>query len=65
MRTRDFWGAFLYSITVKFSRFGGRFMRLFDKTIPSLVLVVYEIILANAMRFVGYLPSHIQRSLVE
>ena len=40
-------------------------MRLFDKTILPLVVVGYEMIIANSMRLVGYLPSHIQRPLVE
>ena len=56
-RTREFFEAFslLY------------FWGVFNKTIILLALVGYEMIIANsdAMRLVGYLPSHIQRALVE
>ena len=42
------------------------FWGVFNNTIIPLAIVGYEMIIANsAMRLVGYLPSHIQRVLVE
>ena len=46
------------------------FVSVFDKTIIPFALVGYEMIIANSalrasLRLVGYLPSHIQRALVE
>ena len=46
------------------------FVSVFDKTIIPFALVGYQMIIANSalrasLRLVGYLPSHIQRALVE
>ena len=49
---RVFFGAFLFLVSSNFLYFGG----VFSKTIIPFGLVGYEI---------GYLPSHIQRALME
>ena len=41
------------------------FVEVFNETIIPLALVVYEMIIAHSALRVGYLPSHIQRALVE
>ena len=58
-RTRDFFEAFLFFFKVKWG--------VFNKTIIPLALVGYEMVDSQlgAMRLVGYLLSHIQRTLVE
>ena len=62
MQTRDFWGVFILS-SVYFSLFWG----LFNKTIIPLALVGYEIGYSQlgSTGLVAYLPSRIQRTLVE
>ncbi len=40
-----------------------QFLGVFNKTIIPLALVGYEIVIAT--RLFGYLPSHIQRALME
>ena len=61
-QTRDFWDVYSFSL-VFFSTFSGRF----NKTIIPLVLVGYEIGFSQLgpTGLVGYLPSHIQRVLME
>ena len=61
-QTRDFWGVFILSL-VYFSIFWGRFY----KTIIPFALVGYEIGYnqLGPTGLVGYLPSHIQRALME
>ena len=61
-QTRDFWGVFILSL-VYFSIFWG----VFNKTIIPFVLVGYEIGYSQLglTGLVGYLPSHIQRALME
>ena len=56
--------------TNKVGRNSRYFVSVFDKTIIPFALVGYEMIIANSalrasLRLVGYLPSHIQRALVE
>ena len=60
-QTRDFGGVFIFSLNVLY--FGGAF----DKTIISFTLVGYEIGYSQLVPagLVGYLPSHIQRALME
>ena len=61
-QTCDFWGLFIFSL-IYFSLFWQRFIK---KIIPS-ALVGYEIGYSqlSPMGLVGYLPSHIQRALME
>ena len=61
-QTRDFWGVFTFSF-VLFSIFWG----VFNKTIIPFALVGYEIghSQLGPTGLVGYLPSHIQRTLME
>ena len=59
-----FWGLFLFFLKFSLLYFWG----VFNKTVIPLALVGYEMIIANSalpMRLVDYLPSHIQRALVE
>ena len=63
-RTRDFFVAFLFFFKFSLLYFWG----VSNKTIIPLALVGYEMIIANSALcapLVGYLPSHIQRALVE
>ena len=50
-------GAFLFLVSSNYLYFGG----VFNKTIIPFALVGYEI----GYSLVGYLPSHIQRALME
>ena len=61
-QTLDFWGIFIFSL-VYFLCFGG----VFTKTIIPFALVGYEIGYSQRgpQGLVGYLPSHIQRALME
>ena len=61
-QTRDFWGVFILFLSI-FLYFGG----VFNKTIIPFALVGYEIgySLLDPTGLVGYLPSHIQRALME
>ena len=61
-QTRDFWGVFIFILSI-FLYFGGAFIQ----TIISFVLVGYEIGYSQLgpTGLVGYLPSHIQRALME
>ena len=61
-QTRDFWGVFVFSL-VCFSIFWG----VFNKTIIPFALVGHEIGYSQLgpTGLVGYLPSHIQRALME
>ena len=59
----DFGGIFILSLVYFFLYFGG----VFNKTIIPFVLVGYEIGYSQLgpMGLVGYLPSNIQRALME
>ena len=61
-QTRDFWGVFILFLSI-FLYFGG----VFNKTIIPFALVGYEIGYSQLgpTGLVGYLPSHIQRALME
>ena len=61
-QTRDFWGVFIFSL-VYFSIFWGAF----NETIIPFALAGYEIGYSQfgPKSLVGYLPSHIQRALME
>ena len=61
-QTRDFWGVFILSL-VYFSIFWG----VFNKTIIPFALVEYETGYSQLgpTGLVGYLPSHVQRALME
>ena len=61
-QTRDFWGVFILFLSI-FLYFGG----VFNKTIIPFALVGYEIGYSQLgpTVLVGYLPSHIQRALME
>ena len=61
-QTRDFWGVFILFLSI-FLYFEG----VFNKTIIPFALVGYEIGYSQLgpTGLVGYLPSHIQRALME
>ena len=59
------WKSLVFTNTV--GKNSWHFVGVYNKTIIPLVLVRYDMIIDNSVlrAFVGYLPSHIQREIVE